>query len=99
METEIGWGKTSLRWLSHWLLQRKKKGVGIRTIVNLPIRGAFYYTFRVNLRASAVSGCRTDPPELGLAGKTCAESVTVLRTPLDSPCAQMSCGTPSAVPH
>lgn len=49
---------------------KDKKGVGIiRTTVNLPVRGAFYYTFRVKLRASAVSGCRTDPPELGLAGK------------------------------
>lgn len=45
-----------------------KKGVGIiRTIVNLSVRGAFYYTFRVKLRVSAGSGCRTDPPELGLA--------------------------------
>lgn len=77
----------------------ERKGLGIiRTIVNLSIRGAFYYTFRVKLRASAVSGGRTDPPELSLAGKTCTESVPVLRAALNSPCAQMTCGTPSAVP-
>lgn len=77
----------------------EKKGVGIiRTIVNLSIRGLFLYTFRVKLRASAVSGCRTDPPELGLAGKTRTECVPVLRTALKSPCAQMTRGTPSAAP-
>lgn len=52
------------------LTAKEIKGLGIiRTIVNSSIRGDFYYTFRVKLRASAVSGCRTDPPELGLAGK------------------------------
>lgn len=37
--------------------------------MNLFIRGDFYCTFRIKLRASAMSGRRTDPPELGLAGK------------------------------
>lgn len=66
-------GKNSSRWLPHWLLQRKNKEVGIeRTTVNLFIGGDFYCTFRIKLRASAMSGCRADPPELSLAGKTSA---------------------------
>lgn len=55
------------------LVTKGKKGVGIiRTTVNLSIRRVFYCTFRAKLRASAVSGCRTDPPELGLAARTCS---------------------------
>lgn len=78
METEIGWGKTSLGGFP--IGNKGKKGVGIiRTTVNLSIRRAFYFTFRAKLRASAVSGCRTDPPELGLAAACC-----VLRAPLNS---------------
>lgn len=58
--------------------KEKKKGVGIiRTIVYLFIRGDFYCTFRIKLRASPLSGCRIDPPELDLTGKPCAESVIV----------------------
>lgn len=42
METEIGWGKTSLRWLFPLVTAMEKKGVGIiKTIENLSIRGAF----------------------------------------------------------
>lgn len=79
-------GKNSLRWLPHWLLQRKKKG-------------DFCCTFRIKLRASAISGRRTDPPELGLAGKTWAESVTVPKNIPGNGCwAQMTCETPSAIP-
>lgn len=67
--------------------------------MNLFIRGDFYCTFRIKLRASAVSGHRTDPPELGLAGKTCTESVTVPKNvPGNGRCAHMTCEMPSVFP-
>lgn len=89
-------GKKQLEVASPLVVTKEKKGVGIiKTIVNLFIRGDFYCTFRIKLRASAISGCRTDPPKLGLAGKTRAESVTMPENiPGNGPCAQMTCETP-----
>ena len=79
---------------------KKKKEVGvIKTTVNLFVRGDFYCTFRIKLRASAISGCRTNPPELDLAGKSWAESVAMPENiPGNGHCAQMTCETPSAIP-
>lgn len=93
-------GKKQLEVASPLVATEGKKGVGImKSIVNLFIRGDFYWTFGIKLRASALLGRGTDPPELGLAGQTRAESVTVPgNTPGNGPCARMTCETPSAIP-
>lgn len=82
-------GKKQLEVGSPLVATKEKKGVGIiKTIVNLFIRGDFYCTFRIKLRASAISECRTDPPELVWLEK-CAESVTLAKNiPGNSCCAQ-----------
>lgn len=70
-------GKKQLEVVSPLVATKEKKGVGvIKTDVNLFIRGDFYCTFRIKLRASAVSEHRTDPPELVWLEKH-AESVTL----------------------